>query len=232
DEYWLAGIAGGFAADKRVGCVSGIVLPARLDNAVENLFEQVGGHSKGRGFVRESFSKSGPQSPLWPLPPFGVGANMAFRRDALDRIGGFDVALGAGTPTAGGEDTLAITLAMLEGYEVVYEPGALMWHHHRQDMASLNKQLHGYSVGLTAFYAALLRQRPSALLGLLGLLPLAVSYLRGGEGEPDDDEAAGDPQELAAELDRRALQGMLKGPVLYAKSRRAQRRTAAAARRK
>ncbi|MGH3278208.1 MAG: glycosyltransferase, partial [Trebonia sp.] len=50
DEYWLAGIAGGFAADKRVGCVSGIVLPARLDNAVENLFEQVGGHSKGRGF--------------------------------------------------------------------------------------------------------------------------------------------------------------------------------------
>ncbi|MGH3249216.1 MAG: glycosyltransferase family 2 protein [Trebonia sp.] len=232
DEHWLAGVADGFARGERVGCVSGIVLPARLDNAIENLFEQIGGHSKGRGFVKETFTKSGPQSPLWPLPPFGVGANMAFRREALDRIGGFDVALGAGTQTGGGEDTLAITLVLLCGYEVAYEPVALMWHYHRQDMVSLNKQLHGYSVGLTAFYAALLRQRPSALLGLLGLLPLAVSYLRGGEGEPDDDEAAGDPQELAAELDRRALQGMLKGPVLYAKSRRAQRRTAAAARRK
>jgi cellulose synthase/poly-beta-1,6-N-acetylglucosamine synthase-like glycosyltransferase len=161
---------------------------------------------------------------LWPLPPFGVGANMAFRREALERIGGFDVALGAGTPTAGGEDTLAITLVMLEGYEVVYEPAALMWHHHRQDMASLNKQLHGYSVGLTAFYAALLRQRPGTLLALLKLLPMAAGYLK---GEPED--AAEEPQGLAAELDRRALQGMLKGPVLYARSRRVQRRTAAAA---
>ena len=184
DEHWLAGVAGGFAEGERVGCVSGIVLPARLDNAVENLFEEIGGHSKGRGFVRETFTKSGPQSPLWPLPPFGVGANMAFRRAALDRIGGFDVALGAGTPTGGGEDTLAITLVMLCGYEVAYEPAALMWHHHRQDMASLNKQLHGYSVGLTAFYAALLRQRPGALLGLVKLLPLAAGYLKGGKTEP------------------------------------------------
>jgi GT2 family glycosyltransferase len=228
DEYWLAGIAEGFTRGNRIGCVSGIVLPAKLDNAVENLFEQVGGHSKGRGFVSETFSKSGPQSPLWPLPPFGVGANMAFRREALDRIGGFDVALGAGTPTAGGEDTLAITLVMLEGYEVAYEPAALMWHNHRQDMASLTKQLHGYSVGLTAFYAALLRQRPAALLGLLKLLPMAAGYLKGGKEAPE--EAPEESRDLAAELDRRPLQGMLKGPLLYARSRRQQRRVAAAAR--
>jgi O-antigen biosynthesis protein len=228
DEYWLAGIAEGFARGKRIGCVSGIVLPAKLDNVVENLFEQVGGHSKGRGFVNETFSKSGPQSPLWPLPPFGVGANMAFRREALDRIGGFDVALGAGTPTAGGEDTLAITLVMLEGYEVAYEPAALMWHNHRQDMVSLNKQLHGYSVGLTAFYAALLRQRPAALFGLVKLLPMAASYLKGGKDAPE--EAPEEPQDLAAELDRRTLQGMLKGPLLYSRSRREQRRVAVAVR--
>jgi len=225
DEHWLAGVADGFARGDRIGCVSGIVLPARLDNAVENLFEEIGGHSKGRGFVGETFSKSGPQSPLWPLPPFGVGANMAFRRAALDRIGGFDVALGAGTPTGGGEDTLAITLVMLCGYEVAYAPAALMWHHHRQDMAGLNKQLHGYSVGLTAFYAALVRQRPGTLLGLLKLLPMAAGYLKGGKTERQ--EPAEKPQELAAELDRRQLQGMLKGPLVYAKSRRLQRRAAA-----
>ena len=228
DEHWLAGIAAGFARGERVGCVSGVVLPARLDNAVENLFEEIGGHSKGRGFVKETFTKAGPQSPLWPLPPFGVGANMAFRREALDRIGGFDVALGAGTPTGGGEDTLAITLVMLCGYEVAYEPAALMWHHHRQDMASLNKQLHGYSVGLTAFYAALLRQRPGAFLGLVKLLPMAAGYLRGGKGAQEETPA--EPQDLAAELDRRQLQGMLKGPLVYLKSRRIQRRAAAAAR--
>lgn len=228
DEHWLAGIAAGFARGERIGCVSGVVLPARLDNAVENLFEEIGGHSKGRGFVKETFAKSGPQSPLWPLPPFGVGANMAFRRAALDRIGGFDVALGAGTPTGGGEDTLAITLVMLCGYEVAYEPVALMWHHHRQDMPSLNKQLHGYSVGLTAFYAALLRQRPGAFLGLVKLLPMAAGYLKGGKAEPE--AAPAEPHELEAELDRRQLQGMLKGPLVYLKSRRIQRRVAVAAR--
>ena len=150
---------------------------------------------------------------------------MAFRRAALDRIGGFDVALGAGTPTGGGEDTLAITLVMLCGYEVAYEPVALMWHHHRQDMASLNKQLHGYSVGLTAFYAALLRQRPIALLGLVKLLPMAAGYLKGGKTAQE--EAPQEPQGLAAELDRRQLQGMLMGPLVYPKSRRMQRRVAA-----
>jgi glycosyltransferase involved in cell wall biosynthesis len=230
DEYWLAQIADGFARGDRIGAVGGIVLPASLENAVETLFEEVGGHSKGRGFERETFSRSGPQSPLYPLPPFGVGANMAFRRAALDRIGGFDVALGAGTPTSGGEDTLALTLVMLEGYEIAYEPAALMWHHHRQDMASLNKQLHGYSVGLTAFYAALLRKRPSALFGLVKLLPAAGGYLKGKKADAADEPA--EPSGLAAELDRRQLQGMLKGPVAYARSRRIQRRAAAAARRR
>jgi O-antigen biosynthesis protein len=228
DAHWLAAIAGGFARGERIGCVSGIVLPASLDTAVEAIFEEVGGHSKGRGFVRETFSRSGPQSPLFPLPPFGVGANMAFRREALDRIGGFDVALGAGTPTSAGEDTLALTLVLLSDYEIGYEPDMLMYHHHRTDMASLNRQLHGYSVGLTAFYAALLRHRPSAFLGLVRLLPAAGGYLRAGRGAPPEQQAA-EPPALAAELDRRQLQGMLKGPVAYLRSRRVQRRAAAAA---
>jgi glycosyltransferase involved in cell wall biosynthesis len=229
DAHWLTAIAEGFARGERIGCVSGIVLPARLDTAVEGLFEQVGGHSKGRGFVRETFDKSGPQSPLFPLPPFGVGANMAFRRAALDRIGGFDVALGAGTPTSAGEDTLALTLVLLAGFEIAYEPSVLMWHHHRTDLASLNKQLHGYSVGLTAFYAGLLRRRPAAFFGLLRLIPKAGGYLSGGRGAPVESPEE-PPLALAAELDRRQLQGMLEGPLAYIRSRRVQRRVAAGAR--
>jgi hypothetical protein len=220
DEYWLAGIAGGFSRNSRIGCVTGIILPATLDTVAEVLYEYIGGHSKGRGFTREIFSRTGQQSPLFPLPPFGAGANMAFLREAIDSIGGFDVALGAGTSTAGGEDTLAMTLSMLADYEIAYEPCALMWHHHREDVDGLTRQLHGYSISLTAFYAALIRHRPSVFPALLGLLPAALSYMTGTTTAP-----ANEPGPVA-ELNRRHLQGMLMGPLAYISSMLKQRRAA------
>jgi len=219
DQHWLAGIATGFARGGVIGCVAGLILPARLDTAAEELFEQQGGHRLGRGFEPETFTRSGPQSPLFPLPPFGTGANMAFRRETLTRIGGFDVALGAGTRTFAGEDTLAFTLALLSGCDIAYEPSALMWHHHRPDMDGLGRQLRGYSVGLTAFYAALLRHRPGVLPGLVRLLPAAARYLREGPAP----QAAPD---LLAKLDRRHRRGLALGPLAYLCSAYEQSRTA------
>lgn len=222
DIHWLAGLACGFARGNDVGCVSGVVLPARLDTEAQELFERLGGYHEGRGFSSAIFSRHGPQSPLYPLPPFGVGANMAFRREALARIGGFDVALGAGTPALAGEDTLALTLILLAGYRIVYEPAALMRHHHRGDLDSLGRQLRGYGVGLTAFYAALLRHRPGVLPALLRLTPTAVGYLRDGKAA-----RARAPQDLPAGLKLRQRWWMLTGPVAYIRSVRRQTRVAA-----
>ncbi len=218
DRHWLAGLACGFARGDDIGCVSGMVLPARLDTAAQQLFEQLGGHSQDRGFSAAVFSRQGPQSPLYPLPPFGVGANMAFRREALAGIGGFDVALGAGTPALAGEDTLALTLILLAGYRIAYEPAALIRHHHRDDLGSLGRQLRGYGVGLTAFYAALLRHRPSLLLALLLLLPAAFGYLRNGRGQRNA------PRHLPDGLRLRQRWWMLTGPVAYLRSVRKQAR--------
>ena len=50
DSHWLAGLASGFAQGDDIGCVSGMVVPARLDTQAQELFEQLGGHCKGRGF--------------------------------------------------------------------------------------------------------------------------------------------------------------------------------------
>ena len=118
---WPGSRAGSPASDD-IGCVTGMILPARLDTQIQEWFEFSGGHSKGRGFSPAVFSRQGPQSPLFPLPPFGAGGNMAFRREALARIGGFDVAMGAGTPARASEDTLALTLVLLAGYRIAYEP--------------------------------------------------------------------------------------------------------------
>lgn len=213
DRRWLAGLARGFARGDDIGCVTGMILPARLDTLAQELYEQLGGLCKGRGFSSAIFSAEGPQSPLYPLPPFGVGANMAFRREALARIGGFDVALGAGTPTFAGEDTLALTLVLLSGYRIAYEPAALMRHHHRRDMDGLGRQLRGYQVGLTAFYAALVRHRPAVLPALLWLAPTAVGYLRGAEVVQT---AA--PGNLPAGLKRRQRRSLLMGPLAYMRS--------------
>jgi O-antigen biosynthesis protein len=229
DRQWLKGLALGFARSGRVGCVTGLILPARLDTVAQEMFEQIGGHHKGLGFEHLIFSRYGPRNPLYPLPPFGTGANMAFLRETLEVIGGFDVALGAGTATAAGEDTLAMTLTLLADYDIAYEPTALMWHHHRRDLSELSRQLHGYSIGLAAFYAALLHRRPGVFIALLKLLPDVARYLRStvvaGPGvvelmrEPD-----GVADHLLAKVDRRHAWGLLKGPVAYMRSVHAQRR--------
>jgi glycosyltransferase involved in cell wall biosynthesis len=224
DRHWLAGLAAGFSRGADIGCVSGVVLPAQLETPAQEWFEELGGHSKGRGFSRAIFAASGPQSPLFPLPPFGVGANMAFRREVLAAIGAFDVALGAGTPARAGEDTLALTMVLLAGYRIAYEPAALTRHHHRADLDGLGDQVEGYGIGLTAYYAALLRHRPRVLPGLLRLAPAALGYLRGGGDGP-----GGPPTDLPAGLLRRQRRGMLAGPLRYLRSLRTQARAAGSA---
>lgn len=222
DSHWLAGLAGGFARGGDIGCVTGMILPTRLETPVQEWFEWCGGHSKGRGFSPAVFSRHGPQSPLFPLPPFGAGGNMAFRRDVLSRIGGFDVAMGAGTPARASEDTLALTLVLLAGYRIAYEPAALVRHDHYAEPDDMRRQLRGYGTGLTAYYTALLRHRPGVLPGLLRLLPAAAGYLRGANAA-----APGTAPGLPAEFTRGQRRAMLAGPAAYLRSVRRQARLAA-----
>ena len=221
DRHWLAGLACGFTRGDDIGCVTGLVLPARLETPAQVLYEQFGGFRKSHGFSQATFSRQGPQSPLYPIPPFGTGACMAFRREAFERIGGLDVALGPGTPARGGADLLAMTMVMLAGYRLAYEPAALMRHDHRRDLDGLRYQMEGYGTGLTAYYTALLRHRPSVLPELLRLAPAGIGYLRkadfGRTAAPD----------LLAGLNRRKRRSMLMGPVAYARGVGRQARIAA-----
>jgi len=92
-------------------------------------------------------------SPLYPYSAglFGTGANFAVDRDLFVGLGGFDEALGAGSPAGGGEDLDAFVRVLQAGRSLVYEPSAIVWHVHRADAAALRQQLFSYGVGLTAF---------------------------------------------------------------------------------
>jgi O-antigen biosynthesis protein len=222
DQHWLAELARGFTLGNRVAGVSGLVLPALLDTPAQCLYEQFGGHSKGRGLAPQVFdvASHAAQHPLYPLPPFGVGASMAFDRLALIRIGGFDVALGAGTPTLAGEDTAAIADVMLDGGTFVYQPSAVMWHEHRREMAEVERQLDGYGSGLTASYTRAVLRDPRRLLTLARLAPRALRDLRGHDSVRTATMGADYP----ATLRRASLHGLLAGPVRYLRSRQVQAR--------
>ena len=138
------------------------------------------------------------QHPLYPLPAFGVGASMAFDRAALPRIGGFDVALGAGTPARAGEDTAAIADVMLDGGTFVYWPGAVMWHVHRRTRPEVERQLDGYGSGLTAFYTRAVLRNPRHLVTLARLAPRALRDLRGHDSVRTATMRAGYPAACAA----------------------------------
>ena len=219
DPDWLSELMVGFRSGENVGCVAGMILPAALGTQAQLWFEQFGGHSKGRGFAPAVFSARGSQSPVYPLPPFGAGGNMAFRRDALSTIGGFDVALGAGTPACGAEDTFAFSRLLLSGYRMAYQPSALVRHEHYADAAGLNRQFHGYGVGLTAYYTALLRRQPRLVTDLVALVPAAVRDLRG-----NDSARTSLPDDFPASVRRGELMGMVRGPLAYVRSRREQMR--------
>ncbi|MDQ7905782.1 glycosyltransferase [Phytohabitans sp. ZYX-F-186] len=218
DPHWLAEVARALAEHPEAGVVSGVVVPAQLATPAEVWFEQYGGHSKGRGFTPAVFSPATAheQSPLYPLPPFGVGANMTFRPGVIESIGGFDPALGAGSTAMGGEDTLAFTRVLLDGGTIAYQPTALVRHYHRPDLEGLRRQLVGYGTGLTAAYTSLLLSRPRTLGALLRLAPTALRDILG----PSPAREVGLRDDFPRELLSANRRGMVRGPLAYLRGRR------------
>ena len=217
DTHWLAELARGFYEHPEADAVSGVMVPAELETWAQVWFEQYGGHNKHRGFTPAVFSPdtAHAQSPLYPLPPFGTGGNMAFRASALSRIGGFDVSLGAGSRCMGAEDTRAFTDLLCSGGTVVYQPTAVTRHLHRRSVEELWRQMFGYGVGLTAFYTSLVLTRPRCFPALIRLLPRVYRDLFGSESLRSGEL----PLTFPSELRRANRRGLLVGPVSYLRAR-------------
>jgi glycosyltransferase involved in cell wall biosynthesis len=87
------------------------------------------------------------------------GANWAVRRTALEEVGGFDPNLGPGTPFVCEEVELQARLSAA-GWIGAFEPGPLVYHHHRRKSASdLGALERTYDLGRGAYYAKCLLDR-------------------------------------------------------------------------
>lgn len=97
---------------------------------------------------------------------FIQGANMAIRRDALESVGLFDDAFGPGTPF-NCEDVDALARVSLDGWDGLYSPRPLVYHHHGRRTAREIKALsRSYARGRGAFYMKLILARRTRVLGM------------------------------------------------------------------
>lgn len=80
-----------------------------------------------------------------------IGANFAFRRSIVSRIGVFDELIGAGTRIGGGEDTDYAARIVHAGWEGLYCPDMVISHHHGRKDADIPKMLRAYAEGQGAY---------------------------------------------------------------------------------
>jgi GT2 family glycosyltransferase len=168
DEGWLAAAARPFE-EPAVGVVTGRVRsnrPAALSNSIHD-----------RPDRRVVDRVVDPER-------LGHGANMTYRREALDAIGGFDERLGAGTRMRSAEDVDAFFRTLEAGWTLIYDPAASVLHDQWREGESLSLR-YGYGLGNGAFRAKVLERHPrlgAELIGRAlvhrGLLPL-LHALRG-----------------------------------------------------
>ena len=147
DSNWLTALLEPFTSPE-VACVTGLVMPLELETPAQEQFEIYCHHR--RDFVRRVFAA--PQTQPAAAGVAGMGANMAFRRELLLHLGGFDSRLDGGTSTCSGGDTDMFARVLDTGTQIVYTPEALVWHRHRREQAELRRCIFGYGVGLFSFF--------------------------------------------------------------------------------
>ena len=217
DAGWLRAI--GDAFEPGVGCVTGLILPASIDTPTQRTFEEFAGF--GKGFERRRFRLAdGSGDPLFPYSAgtFGSGANTALRRSTALRLGGFDARLGAGTPACGGEDLDMYIRVLQAGECIVYQPAAVLFHHHPADELGVRRRVFTYGVGLSAMLVKQLLMGPR--LPLLRRARAGVAYLLNPRSRKNVRKGGDYPTGLTV----LEWLGMLAGPIGYALSARRERR--------
>jgi GT2 family glycosyltransferase len=161
ERDWVRAMRAALADDPLAGGCTGLVLPWELATDAQVRFERRGGFRRGHEPLRHP-APSDPARPLYPLGAgmFGAGCNMAFRREVLVALGGFDDALDTGRTLPGGGDIDMFFRVVRAGWPMRYEPAAVVRHKHRPDHATLRRQYRSWGTGFMAFLTKTARERP------------------------------------------------------------------------
>ena len=125
DSHWLRYLASAFMNTRHVGVGGPNIAPADDGPIAECV-----AHSPGNP-VHILLSDTEAEH----IP----GCNMAFRKTALEAIGGFDTQF-----RIAGDDVDVCWRLQQKGWTLGYSPGAMVWHHRRNSIRAYWKQQHNY----------------------------------------------------------------------------------------
>jgi GT2 family glycosyltransferase len=171
DAGWLDGLHAAWQANRDAAAFTGQVLPMELETPAQIVFEKRGGFR--RGFARIRYGAELPGDPLYPSGAgnFGAGANMTFRKDVLEALGGFDEALDTGAAVPGGGDLDIFYRVLRSDHALVYEPRFMVFHQHRREMEALRRQYErSWGLGFMCYLTKCLKTDPERRLNLLRLI--------------------------------------------------------------
>ncbi|MCC5928145.1 MAG: glycosyltransferase [Cyclobacteriaceae bacterium] len=146
---WLEEISLSFAR-YNPDALTGLIITASLSTLARYRFERY--WTFNRGYVAKHYDSTFFQAhvsegvPVWEI---GAGANMAFKREVFEKIGYFDERLDAGASGCSGDSEIWYRI-LAAGLSIRYEPKAIAFHHHREDMKGYKRQIFNYMRGFTS----------------------------------------------------------------------------------
>jgi glycosyltransferase involved in cell wall biosynthesis len=132
-------------SQSNIQAMTGLAIASVLDTESLQIFEKHGGLNKG--YKEKCYNKEflNPKiNSIWPVFNIGAGANMAFRKTALEKVNFFDERLDAGAAAGCYGDSEIWYKILQEGMIMQYNPRAVVFHAHRKEIAHLKKQVFNY----------------------------------------------------------------------------------------
>lgn len=148
DSLWSYRIWETFLQEN-IDAMTGLVIASSLETESQQIFEKNWGFNKGYQdlFFNNDFIRKSLTIPkVWEI---GAGANMAFRKRAIEKVNYFDDRLDVGAAGCSGDSEIWYRI-LTEKMSIHYNPRAFVYHEHRRGLKQLHKQLFGYMRGHSA----------------------------------------------------------------------------------
>jgi GT2 family glycosyltransferase len=140
---WLTNIARSFEGDAQAGLLYGqVLIPESLKTEPNIIVPQLTWENRQRLVAADRNFK------VW-----GMGANMALRRDLLDDIGGFDEVMGGGAPLRSSQDYDFAFRTYRANRAIVLEPSVAVDHYGARASDQWSGTMRAYGIGDGAFFA-------------------------------------------------------------------------------